>query len=96
MALDRAEVEHLASLVRIGLSNDEIETLRYQLSHILEQFDVLRELNTAGVIPTGHAGSLETVMRDDLPGDCLSTAEVVSNAPRTEGDLIRVKAVLEE
>ncbi len=96
MSLDRAEVEHLASLVRIGLSNDEIETLRYQLSDILEQFDVLRELDTSSVTPTGHAGNLETVMRDDLPGECLSAEEVVSNAPRTEGDLIRVKAVLEE
>lgn len=96
MSLDRAEVEHLASLVRIGLSNDEIETLRDQLSLILEQFEVLRELDTAGIVPTGHAGNLETVMRDDLPGDCLTAEEVISNAPRTEGDLIRVKAVLEE
>ena len=96
MSLDRAEIEHLASLVRIGLSNHEIETLRDQLSQILEQFDVLRELDTTSVIPTGHAGNLETVMRDDLPGECLTTEEVLSNAPRTEGDLIRVKAVLEE
>jgi aspartyl-tRNA(Asn)/glutamyl-tRNA(Gln) amidotransferase subunit C len=96
MSLDRAEVEHLASLVRIGLSNDEIETLRGQLSQILVQFEVLRELDTAGIIPTGHAGNLAMVMRDDLPADGLTAAEVVSNAPRTEGDLIRVKAVLEE
>ena len=96
MSLDRAEVEHMASLVRIGLSNDEIETLRDQLSDILAQFDVLRELDTSGVIPTGHAGNLETVTRDDLPGECLTTDEVLSNAPRAEGDLIRVKAVLEE
>ncbi|HEU0021961.1 MAG TPA: Asp-tRNA(Asn)/Glu-tRNA(Gln) amidotransferase subunit GatC [Dehalococcoidia bacterium] len=96
MSLDRAEVEHLASLVRIGLTNDEIETLRDQLSDILEQFQVLRELDTRGVIPTGHAGNLATVMRDDLPGDCLTVAKVISNAPRTEGGLIRVKAVLEE
>ena len=96
MSLDNAEVEHLASLVRIGLTNHEIETLRDQLSQILEQFNVLRDLDTTNVIPTGHAGNLESVMRDDLPGECLTTEEVVSNAPRTEGDLIRVKAVLEE
>ena len=64
--------------------------------YILEQFEVLRELDTSSVIPTGHAGNLETVMRDDLPGDCLTAEQVVSNAPRTEEDLIRVKAVLEE
>jgi aspartyl-tRNA(Asn)/glutamyl-tRNA(Gln) amidotransferase subunit C len=96
MSLNRAEVEHLASLVRIGLSDHEIETLQDQLSLILEQFDVLRELETTNVIPTGHAGEFETVMRDDLPGVCLTTEEVVSNVPCTEGGLIRVKSVLEE
>lgn len=96
MSLDRAEVEHLASLVRIGLSSQEIETLRDQLSQILEQFEVLGELEITSVIPTGHAGNLETVMRDDVAGGCLTAEEAVSNAPRTEGDLIRVKAVLED
>ena len=57
---------------------------------------MLRELDTTSIIPTGHAGNLETVMRDDLPGECLTTENVVSNVPRTEGNLIRVKAVLEE
>ena len=96
MPLDRSEVEHLAALVRIGLTDAELETLREQLSRILEQFEVLQELDTSGVTPTGHAGELETVMRDDQPGDCLPAEAVLSNAPRTEGEFIRVNAVLEE
>jgi aspartyl-tRNA(Asn)/glutamyl-tRNA(Gln) amidotransferase subunit C len=96
MALDRAEVEHIAALARIGLTNEETETFREQLSHILEQFEVLRKLDTTGVVPTGHAAELESVLRDDIPEECLSPAEVLSNAPRREGDFFRVNAVLEE
>ena len=96
MPLTRSEVEHIAALVRVGLTDEEIETFRDQLSQILDQFEVLRQLDTTGVIPTGHAGNLETVMRDDATADCLPSSDVLSNAPRTDGDLIRVKAVLEE
>lgn len=96
MPLDKSEVEHLASLVRIGLSYDELEVLRDQLSDILEQFEVLQQLDTSGVTATGHAGDLQTVMRDDVAEECLTSEEVISNAPRTEGESIRVKAVLEE
>ena len=65
MALERSEVEYIASLARIGLTEEEIGALGEQLSHILEQFEVLKELDTSGVVPTGHAGGLQTVMRDE-------------------------------
>ncbi len=96
MALDRSDVEHIAILARIGLTEEEVETFREQLSHILEQFEVLRELDTAGVNPTGHAVQLQAVMRDDIPDSSLDPEEVLSNAPHREGGFFRVKAVLEE
>ncbi len=96
MPLLRSEVEHIAALARIGLTENEIETLQNQLAQILEQFEVLRGLDTGGVLPTGHAGSLETVLRDDDPDECLSLDDVLRNAPATEGEFIRVKPVLEE
>ena len=96
MALDRADVEHIALLARVGLTDEEVEMFREQLSDILEQFEVLSELNTAGVTPTGHAVELEAVMRDDVPDRSLDPEEVLSNAPRREGEFFRVKAVLEE
>ena len=96
MPLDREQVEHIASLARIGLSEEEIELFRQQLSHILEQFDVLDELDTAGVQPTGHAVDLQGVLRDDETEDSLASEDTLLNAPRREGDFIRVKAVLEE
>lgn len=96
MPLDRDQVNHIASLARIGIADDEIGTYVEQLSSIIDQFEVLTELDTAGIEPTGHAGNLRGVMREDTPETSLSSEEVLSNAPRREGDFFRVKAVLEE
>ena len=96
MALTRKEVEHIAALVRIRLSDAEAELFRDQLSHILDQFDALRQLDTSGIPPTGHAADLQTVLREDVTEECLSTADVLSNAPRQQGDFFRVKAILGE
>ena len=99
MALDRADVERIAALARIGLNEEEVETLREQLSHIIEQFDVLKQLDTTGTSATDYASQLPPqsgVMRDDVALDSLDPEEVLSNAPRREGEFFRVKAVLEE
>ena len=96
MALGRSEVEYIASLARISLTEEEIETFGEQLSHILEQFKVLEELDTSDVVPTAHAGGLQTVMRDDLSQDSLDSEDVLKNAPNREGEFFRVNAVLAE
>ena len=96
MPLERSQVEHIASLARIALTEDEIKMFGEQLSQILEQFEVLNELDTTGVTPTGHASGLQTVMRDDLAEDSLDSEDVLKNAPRREGEFFRVNAVLEE
>ncbi|SUZ80487.1 uncharacterized protein METZ01_LOCUS33341 [marine metagenome] len=96
MPLERSQVEHIASLARIGLTEEEIKMFGEQLSQILEQFEVLNELDTSGVTPTGHAGGLQTVMRDDLAEASLDSEDVLKNAPRREGEFFRVNAVLEE
>ncbi len=96
MALDRNEVERIAALVRIALTEEEMETLGEQLSDILEQFQALSELDTSGVAPTAHPVQLESVMRDDDAAGSLEPEEVLRNAPRRDGDFFRVKPVLEE
>ena len=96
MPLEPSDVKHIASLARIGLTDEEIEMFGNQLSQILEQFEVLNELDTSGVTPTGHAGGLQTIMRDDLTEDSLDSEDVLKNAPRREGEFFRVNAVLEE
>ncbi len=99
MALDTALIQHIATLARIGLTEEELETLREQLSHILEQFEVLSELDATGVTPPGGAEELPNgggVMREDVAADSLDPAEVLQYAPRREGEFFRVNAVLEE
>ena len=96
MALDRNEVESIAALVRISLTEEEMETLGEELSDILEQFQALSELDTSGVPPTAHPVQLQSVMRDDDAAGSLEPEEVLRNAPRRDGDLFRVKPVLEE
>ena len=96
MPLTREEVLHIATLCRIGMPEEELETFAHQLSQILEMFQTLGELDTEGVPPTGHAASLETVLRDDEPGPSLSTTAALSNAPARVGDQFRVEVVLEE
>jgi aspartyl-tRNA(Asn)/glutamyl-tRNA(Gln) amidotransferase subunit C len=96
MPLSREEVIHIATLCRLGLSEEELEKMRLELSHILEQFEVLKQVDTEGVPPTGHSVALESVMREDEPGPSLPREEVLANAPQREGEFFRVRPVLEE
>jgi aspartyl-tRNA(Asn)/glutamyl-tRNA(Gln) amidotransferase subunit C len=96
MPIDRDQVVHIAALARIGITDAEIDAYASQLSDIIDQFEILNELDTAGVDPTGHAGDLRGVMRDDTAADSLPPDAALSNAPRREGEFFRVKAVLDE
>ncbi len=93
--LTTEEVRHLAVLARVGMTDDEIETMRDQMSNILENFDVLREVDTDAVEPTGHSVDVTSVMRDDVVAESSPREEALANAPRREDDFVRVKAVLE-
>ncbi|MEE8518525.1 MAG: Asp-tRNA(Asn)/Glu-tRNA(Gln) amidotransferase subunit GatC [Dehalococcoidia bacterium] len=90
------EVRKVAALCKIGLSDDEVERLRDEMASLLAEVGVLQSIDTTDVEPTGHAvEGVHTVMRDDTPGESLSPEEVLSNAPRREGDYFRVQAVME-
>ena len=93
--LSPEEVRHIASLSRVGVSEEDVEKLRHELSNILENFQVLQQVDTAGIPPTGHSVALENVMRDDEPRPPYPSEEVLANAPLREEDFFRVKAVLE-
>ncbi len=89
------DVRHIALLSRIGMTDEEVELMRDQLSNILENFDILRQVDTEGVEPTGHSVNVTSVMREDRSRESLSREDVLGNAPLVEGDRIRVRAVLE-
>ena len=95
MALSREEVEHLAKLARLGLSDSDVVKFQEQLSVILDHFDVLRQIDTEGVPPTAHTLPLENVVDEDQSRPSLPTDAVLANAPNREEDFLRVRAVLE-
>ena len=95
MKLSREEVLYIARLARLGLTEEDVDKFREQLSNILENFDILRQVDTTDVPPTAQSIALQNVMRDDEVTPSLAPEDILANAPRREGDCFRVRAVLE-
>ena len=95
MKLSREEVIHIAALARMGLSEAEIEKAREQLANILENFEVLKEVDTTNVPPTAQSINLSNVMREDTPRESLAVEQVLAIAPDREDDLFKLRPVLE-
>jgi len=94
--ISRSDVEHVARLARLGLTDAEIDRLVGQLSRILEAVGKLSEVDTSAVGPTAQVIALENVMRDDVARPGISREAALAEAPRREGALLRVPVVLEE
>jgi aspartyl-tRNA(Asn)/glutamyl-tRNA(Gln) amidotransferase subunit C len=92
--LSRPEVEHVAYLARLGLSDDELRRLEGELNHILDQYAVLARLDTEAIPPTAQTIELENILRDDVPRPSLPVADVVGNAAASEGGFVVVPAIL--
>jgi aspartyl-tRNA(Asn)/glutamyl-tRNA(Gln) amidotransferase subunit C len=94
--LTREEVEHVAVLARLGLTDEEKERYRHQLGSILEYVAMLGEVDVEA-IPAGVAVlPLEDVMGEDEPRPSLDPEDVLANAPEREAGHFRVPAVLDE
>ena len=95
MVLTKKEVEHIALLARLGLTDAEIEKFSGQLSSILEYVEQLKEVDTEGVEPTAQVTGLENVLRpDDMnPSDDALMKKTVALAPETEDDLVKTRSV---
>jgi aspartyl-tRNA(Asn)/glutamyl-tRNA(Gln) amidotransferase subunit C len=94
--ISRSDVEHVARLSRLALSEAEIERMREQLSSILAYIDTLRAIDTAGVEPTSHAVPLVNVMRDDELRPCLPQDAALANAPDRSDAFFRVPRIIED
>lgn len=94
--ITRGDVEHVAELARLHLTDEELDRMQVQLSRVLEAIEVLRDVDTSQVGPTATVLNLENVMRDDEPADGMSREAALANAPLREGDHLRVPRVLKE
>lgn len=95
MALTLTEVEHIAALARLRLT--EAEKLRFgvQLSAILDHMRLLRLLDTSAIEPTATVLPLRSVLRPDVIRPSLPVDELLAAAPQAEAQLFRVPPVLE-
>ena len=94
--LTRAEVEHVAQLARLALTDDELDALTGELAKILDHAAQVSALDTAGVPPTAHPLPLVNVFRADVPRPGLPRDEVLAAAPEAEGGRFRVPRILGE
>jgi aspartyl-tRNA(Asn)/glutamyl-tRNA(Gln) amidotransferase subunit C len=94
--LSRSDVEHVAFLARLGLTDEELGTLEGQLNHILDQYAILATLPTDHIAPTAQTIELENILRDDVAGPSLPVEAVLDNAAEHDGASIVVPAILGE
>ena len=94
-AITRKEVEHVANLARLQLTEEEAERYTKDLNAILEFAAKLNELDTSNIAPTSHATDVKNVMREDVNRPSLPHEEVLKNAPDHEEGQFKVPAVFE-
>jgi aspartyl-tRNA(Asn)/glutamyl-tRNA(Gln) amidotransferase subunit C len=95
MTISRADVQHVARLARLGLSEDELDQLAAELDHILDAMQALRALDTSAIPPTAQVIPLRSVMRDDVARPTWPVAEILLNAPATRDQQFLVPPVLD-
>ncbi len=95
MTISKKDVEHVAKLARLGLSEKEKTLFTKQLSDILEFADSLKKIDTKNVPPTSHAIPMENVLREDKVTPCKNTKDILANAPEEEEHMFKVPRIIE-
>jgi aspartyl-tRNA(Asn)/glutamyl-tRNA(Gln) amidotransferase subunit C len=95
MKLSYNQVKHIAWLARLGLSEAEIRKFSFQLSNILENFEILEEIDTTDVPPVTKSIPRQNVFREDKIAKSYPQNEILANAPRQEENCFKVQAILE-
>ena len=95
MKISKQEVEHVAKLARLELSEQEKEQLTDQLSNILTYVETLNSIDTKGVEPTSHVLDIKNVMRDDVAKPSLTQEQALANAPDKAAGHFKVPKIIE-
>ena len=95
MTLSASDVEHVATLARLGLDASERATLGAELEAILDHISKLQQVDTSNVAETAQVGDLVNVMRDDVAAPSLGAARALQNAPASDGEHFVVGAIQE-
>jgi len=94
--LSQDQVQHIADLARIELTEGEKQKYAEELSSVLGCFEQLKEVRTEGVEPTSQATGLVNIAREDVVEECdkETRKKLLDAAPMKEGNYIKVKAVM--
>jgi len=95
LKLSTADVDYVAKLARLDVTDAEKEKFTAQLNDILGYIDKLNELDTTGVAPMTHAIAVTNAFREDRVVESLGTQAAVANAPDPRGEFFRVPKVIE-
>lgn len=94
--LSKEEVQHIAKLARLGLSQEEIGKFQKELSSILDYFEKLKKVNVAKVEPMSHSVSLENVSRKDEGIKNPASEKILKLVPQTQDGYLKVKSILKQ
>ena len=95
MKVSKHDIEHIAMLARIDLTEEEKELFGSQLSSILDCMEKLNELDTSDIEPTSHVLSLQNVMREDTVRESIPREDALMNAPSHTEKFYRVPKIIE-
>ena len=93
--ITKEEVLKLAKLSKLSLTDEEVDKYQKELDALLEYIDQLQSVDTEGLEPTNQVTGLHSVMRADEIKENVPMEQLLKNAPSTEGNLIKVRRVLE-
>ncbi len=92
--ISQKEVEHVAKLAQLELSDQEKDLFAGQLSQILTYVEQLQEVETAGIPPTASVAQPDTILREDIPQEPLTNEQALANAPQAEEGFFVVPKII--
>lgn len=92
----KIDVDKVAKLANLSLSQKEKQAFQEQLEEILSYFSQLDKLNTQNIQPIDHITGLENIEREDVTAPSLSQEDAIQNAPKTHNGFFVVDAIFEE
>jgi len=95
MSVTKKDVDYIADLARLQLTEEETESLASDMNQILNYMGTLEELDTSDVEPLEHVIDLEYRLRDDKAKEPLSHEDALKNAPDADSDYFRVPRVID-
>ncbi|MCF6165316.1 MAG: Asp-tRNA(Asn)/Glu-tRNA(Gln) amidotransferase subunit GatC [Furfurilactobacillus sp.] len=94
--ISRAEVEHVAELAKLSLTDEQASKFTSQLDEIITMIDGLNEVNTDDVKPTTNMADATAILREDVAVNAHQKDALINEAPETEDGFIKVPAIIDE